>query len=93
MNNFMVGCHRKSDTSNTDNNIVPIVVALSRQGSIVCARQHGHTEKEHSQNSVLLITLYVEYSSGNCLFSSIKTNVHGFSKLDKRIRSPASKSV
>ena len=66
---------------------------------IVLAWQHClcqvvcHAEKDHSRNSALLFTLYVECSNKNGLFSGAHTNVHGFGRLDNRIRSPTSRSM
>ena len=50
-------------------------------------------EKEHSQNSVLLIMLYVVYSNGNGLFSRKCISVHGLGDKIIELRSPAARVV
>ena len=60
---------------------------------IVCVREYGPARNEHSQNSILMITLYVEYSNRNGLFSGAHSNVNAFDKLDSRIKSLASKCL
>ena len=61
--------------------------------NIVCGRQYDSPENENSQNSVLLITLYADYSNRTGLSSDAYSNIHGFGKWDNRIRSPISRGV
>ena len=49
---------------------------LFRRDIIVQVKSYSLAEKEHSQFFVLLLTLYVDYSKGNGLFSGTLTNVH-----------------